>query len=191
MFIYFDDWLLTAPSPEILRDQNHSFQSGTVARIHHQLPEVGTSTRPEGAILRIPTRLLKGMVFPTEDRVHSVIQCASPLLQEVAPPARLWVGMLGLITSLKYMLPQSIPRMQIIQLHVGRFRSHRDSLSHRINRTTQVSSALSWWTQPSNVRRGKRFVPLLPSSILTGELGETCSYPARGLLLWRRTTSTF
>ena len=107
------------------------------------------------------------MVFPTEDRVQSVIQCASLLLQEVAPPARLWMKLLGVIASLKCMLPQSILRMRIIQLHVlGRFRSHRESLSRRISRTTQVSNALSWWTQPSNVRRGKRFIPLPPSSTL-------------------------
>ena len=76
--------------------------------------------------------------------------------------------MLGLIASLKYMLPQSILRMRVIQLHaLGRFRSHKDSLSRRISKTAQVSNALLWWTQPSNVRRGKRFALLPPASTLT------------------------
>ena len=169
IFIYLDDWLLTAPSPEILQDQVHMV-SNLVQRLGFILNFQKSTLQPSQKVQFFGSQLdfTRGMVFPTEDRVQSVIQCASLLLQKVAPPARLWMRMLGLIASLKCMLPQSILHMRIIQLHVlGRFRSHRDSLSRKISRTTQVSNALSWWTQPSNVRRGKRFVPLPPSSTLT------------------------
>ena len=169
VFIYLDDWLLTAPSPEILRDQVRMV-ANLVQRLGFIVNFQKSTLQPSQKVQFLGSQLdfTRGMVFPTEDRVQSVIQCASLLLQEVAPPARLWMRMLGLIASLKCMLPQSILCMRIIQLHVlGRFRSHRDSLSRRISRTTQVSNALSWWTQPSNVCRGKRFVPLPSSSTLT------------------------
>ena len=169
VFIYLDDWLPMVPSPEILRDQVRMV-ANLVQRLGVIVNFQKSTLQPSQKVQFLGSQLdfTKGMVFPTEDRVQSVIQCASLLLQEVAPPARLWMRMLGLIASLKCMLPQSILRMQIIQLHVlGRFRSHKDSLSRRIRRTTQVSNALSWGTQPSNVRRGKKFVPLPPSSTLT------------------------
>ena len=168
VFIYLDDWLLTAPSPEILRHQVRMV-ANLVQRLGFTVNFQKSTLQPSQKVQFLGSQLdfTRGMVFPTEDRVQSVIQCASLPLQEVAPPARLWMRVLGLIASLKRMLPQSILRMQIIQLHeLGRFRSHWDSLSRRISRTTQVSNALSWWTQPSNVRRGKRFVPLPPSSTL-------------------------
>ena len=152
-----------------LRDQVHMV-SDLVQRLGFIVNFQKSTLQPSQKVQFLGSHLdfMKGMVFPTEERVQSVIQCASQLLREATPPARLWMRMLGLITSLKYMLPQSIVRMRVIQLHVlGRFRSHKDSLSRRISKTTQVSNALVWWTQPSNVRRGKRFAPLPPASTLT------------------------
>ena len=169
VFIYLDHWLLTAPSPEILRDQVHMV-SDLVQRLGFIINFQKSTLQPSQKVQFLGSHLdfTKGMVFPTGERVQSVIRCASQLLREATPPARLWMTMLGLIACPKYMLPQSILRMWVIQLHVlDRFRSHKDSLSHRISKTTEVSNALLWWTQPSNVQRGKRFAPLPPASTLT------------------------
>ena len=169
VFIYLDDWLLTAPSLEILRDQVHMV-SDLVQRLGFIVNFQKSTLQPFQKVQFPGSHLdfTKRMGFPTEERVQSVIHCASQLLREATPPARLWMRMLGLIASPKYMLPQSILRMRVIQLHVlGRFRIHKDSLSRRISKTTKASNALLWWTQLSNVRRGKRFALLPPASTLT------------------------
>ncbi len=169
VFIYLDDWLLTAPSPTLL--QSHL---DTVIQMVRSLGFIvnikKSALTPAQRVQFLGSQLdfKRGMVFPTAERIESVTQCAKLLLSTQKPQARLWMRFLGLVASLKCMVPQCMLRMRLVQLHVLRhFHSHRDSLSRRIQKTSRVKVALRWWTQPANVRPGMSFHPAIPSSTLT------------------------
>ena len=169
VFIYLDDWLLTAPSPKALQTQMASIID-MVQSLGFIINYRKSALHPAQDVQFLGSRLdfIKGKAFPTEERVQNVTECAQLLLSTLRPQARSWMRFLGLVASLKSMLPQSMLRMRIIQLHVlGRFHSHRDSLSRRIGKTTKVSTALRWWTRPANIRPGSRFHQIPPSSTLT------------------------
>ena len=175
VFIYLDDWLLTAPSARVLRQNilitKRLVQSlGFIINEEKSAPEPTQRTQFLGALLDFK----RGMVFPTQERVQAVTECARLILREQAPAARLWMRLLGLIASLTAILPRCRLHMRIIQLHVlSRFRSHKHPLSRRIPATNRVKKAVSWWTQPSNIQPGKRFSPLPTSSTLTTDASKT------------------
>lgn len=175
VFVYLDDWLLTAPSQRILTDQV-STVIDLVQRLGFIVNLKKSALQPSQTVQFLGSRLdfASGKIFPTEDRVQQATACATQILEAENPPARLWLRLLGIIASLKYMLPQSLLRMRVIQLHVlGRFKNHRDNLSKRIGRTGQVTTALKWWTRPFNIRPGRYFVPQAPSSTLTTDASKS------------------
>ena len=175
VFVYLDDWLITAPSPQMLLTQVQ-LTVDLVRSLGFLVNEEKSELTPSQTIQFLGSRLefAEGMVFPTEERVLHTTQCAKQLLTEDKPSARSWMRLLGLIASLKSMLPQSILRMRIIQLHVlARFRSHRHSLGKKIEKSPQVTKELRWWTRPSNIRRGRKFVSSPPSSTLTTDASKS------------------
>ena len=74
VFIYLDDWLLTAPSPEILRDQVRMI-ANLVQRLGFIVNFQKSTLQPSQKVQFLGFQLdfTRGMVFPTEDRVQSVI----------------------------------------------------------------------------------------------------------------------
>lgn len=175
IFIYLDDWLLTAPSPDALRDQVKTTMQlvqslGFIINLPKSAPEPSQRIQFLGAILDFKT----ASAFPSQERVQHITKCATEMLSEDSPPARLWLRLLGLIASTKHMLPQSILRMRRIQLHfLGVFRCHRDSPHRRIQKSKPVKAAITWWTHPLNILPGRKFVPQRPSFTLTTDASKS------------------
>ena len=119
VFVYLDDWLLTAPSVGVLRRNIlitkrlvHSL--GFIINEEKSAPEPTQRTQFLGALLDFKT----GRAFSTQERVQAITECAKLITREQAPAARHWMCLLGLIASLTAILPLCRLRMRIIQLHV-------------------------------------------------------------------------
>ena len=175
VFIYLDDWLLTAPSAKVLRENilltRHLIQSlGFIVNEEKSAPD--PSQLPQFLGSRLDFKA--GRVFPTQERVQAVTECAKIILREQAPTAHQWMRLLGLIASFTAILPLCRLRMRVIQLHVlSKFKSHKEPLTRRIPASNKVKKAVSWWTQPSNIQSGKRFTTLPTSSVLTTDASKT------------------
>lgn len=175
VFVYLDDWLITAPSAEALRSE--------VQQIHQLLQRLGFVINEEKSALQ-PSQspqflgsildFRAGRALPAPERVGNTVQCAWILLECVTAPARLWMRLLGLIASLTAVLPQCKLRMRVIQLHVlSHYSPRRDSLSRQIPNSNKVRLAIRWWTRESNIQPGRAFRPPSPSSILTTDASKT------------------
>ena len=175
VFVYLDDWLLTAPSAGVLRrniliTKRLVHLLGLIIKEEKSAPEPTQRTQFLGALLDFKA----GRVFPTQERVQAVKECAKLITREQAPAARHWMRLLGLVASLTAILPLCRLRMRIIQLHVlSKYRSHKHPLSRRIPVTNRVKKAVLWWTQPANIQPGRRFSPPPTSSILTTDASKT------------------
>ena len=175
VFVYLDDWLLTAPTAGVLRRNIlitkrlvHSL--GFIINEEKSAPEPTQRTQFLGALLDFKA----GRAFPTQERVQAVTECAKLITREQTPAARHWMRLLGLIASLTAILPLCRLRMRIIQLHVlSKYRSHKHPLSRRIPVTNRVKKAVIWWTQPANIQPGRQFSPPSTSSILTTDASKT------------------
>lgn len=175
VFVYLDDWLLTAPTADLLREQT-SFVTQLVQSLGFIVNDKKSALTPSQLPQFLGAQLdfRQAKVFPTEERVRDITECAKLILPDPAPPAHRWMRLLGLIASLTAILPLCRLRMRIIQLHVlSRFKCHKDPLSRKISTPSRIRKAVSWWTQPSNIRVGKPFSPTPASYVLTTDASKT------------------
>ena len=175
IFVYLDDWLLVAPSrPQLLL---------TIATTRELIQRLGlientkkSQLTPVQQIEFLGARLdfQQGRVFPTLERVNTVVSCAESLLQKRKPPASLWMRFLGLAASLVAMLPFCRMHMRVVQLHVlWEFNIRVQPLSTEIPKSISVCRALRWWTVPRNFLPGCPFTSRASSCTLTTDASKT------------------
>ena len=169
VYVYLDDWLITAPSPGILRQQIQSV-SQLFTSLGLLINARKSALVPSQQIQFLGANLLcaEGKAVPTEERVTATAGCAAGLLAAEISPARQWMRLLGLIASLTAILPQCRLHMRVIQLHVlSRFNLRRHPLSTPIPSSRKIRKELRWWTHPHNLKPGQPFSPQTPCSCLT------------------------
>ena len=150
------------------RSGSHDLRPSTAAGFHRQLPEVDASTLPEGTVPRVapglyerngvPHRRTSPECNPLCSSTTTRGDTSSPSLDENAGPHRQPQVYATSEDPKNAGHPAACSRQ--IQ------KPQRQSLPQDQQDNT-VSNALLWWTQPSNVRRGKIFAPLPPASTLT------------------------
>ena len=160
VFVYLDDWLLTALSTHVLRRRIlitkrlvHSL--GFIINEEKSAPEPTQCTQFLGALLDFKA----GKAFPTwegPDR-HRMRQAHHERTSSSGPSLDASAG----ANSKPHSNPSSVPSMHIvIQLHIfSKYRSHNHPLSFRIPVTNRVKKAVLWWTQPANIQPGRQFPP--------------------------------
>ena len=114
---YLDDWLVQSSSREsLLRDLQ------TVLRLCHEL---GVVINREKSHL-VPSQVMQylGVVIntqsfvasPSPDRISRLLSTAGEFRSSASPPARLWLSLLGMLSSLAHLVPGGRLLMRSLQL---------------------------------------------------------------------------
>ena len=141
---YLDDWLAQSSSREsLLRDLQ------TVLGLCHKL---GVVINREKSHL-VPSQVVQylGVVIntpsfvasPSPDRISRLQLTAGEFRSSASPPARLWLSLLGMLSSLAHLVPGGRLRMQSLQLCLNRSWDHVD-LSVPVSWTASCLQDLQW-----------------------------------------------
>lgn len=166
IFVYLDDWLLVAPSHQLLLED--------ILRVREVVTRLGFIVNLDKSALTPTQRIeylgawidfVSGRVTPTEPRIRSTTQCAIRLLKTHSAEARLLLRMLGLMASLVDLLPLCRLQMRPLQAHLlQHYRAWVHPLSRKIPIPPSLHPSLKWWSNPVNLREGRPFPRYLPTS---------------------------
>ena len=142
---YLDDWLVQSSSREsLLRDLQ------TVLGLCHELGVVITLEKSHLVSSQVVQYL--GVVIntqsfvasPSPDRISRLVSTAGEFRSSALPPARLWLSLLGMLSSLAHLVPGGRLRMRSLQLCLNRSWDHVD-LSIPVAWTVRCLQDLQWW----------------------------------------------
>ena len=169
IFVYLDDWLIVAPSRQLLLED--------ILVVREVVSRLGFVINLDKSTL-MPTQRIEylgawidfslGRVFPTAARINSITQCADRLILSQSAEARLLLRMLGLMASFVDILPLCRMRMRPLQAHLlQHYRAWVHPLSQEIPIPSSLHPSLIWWSNPDNFREGMPFPPTLAHFTLT------------------------
>ena len=153
---YLDDWLIAAPSQtQVLEARDW------ILRICRTL---GLLVNMEKSELT-PTQAIKylGMVidsvqsrvYPSEARIQKLRTLLQDFLRTEAPPAIVWLRVLGHMVSLEKLVPQARQHMRSLQWHLKeRWSPIADPRTMQVQPSAEVLLDLVWWLNEDNLRVG-------------------------------------
>ena len=169
IFVYLDDWLIVAPSHQLLLEDIHKVRE-VVSRLGFVVNLDKSILTPTQQIEYLGARIdfLRGRVFPTAARIDSTTHCADLLIRSQTAEARLLLRMLGLMASMVEILPLCRMRMRPLQTHLlQNYRAWSHPLSWQIPIPPVLHPSLEWWSDPINFKEGMPFPPALADFTLT------------------------
>ena len=151
---YLDDWLVQSSSREsLLRDLQ------TVLGLCHEL---GVVINREKSHL-VPSQVVQylGVVIntqsfvasPSPDRISRLLSTAGEFRSSVLPPVRLWLFLLGMLSSLAHLVPGGRLRMRSLRLCLNRSWDHVD-LSIPVAWSAECLQNLQWWLHLPRLSQG-------------------------------------
>ena len=160
---YFDDWLVQFSSREsLLRDLQ------TVLGLCHELEVVINREKSH----LVPSQVVQylGVVIntqsfvasPSPDRISRLLSTAREFRSSASPHARLWLSLLGMLSSLAHLVPGGRLRMQSLQLCLNRSWDHVD-LSIPVAWTARCLQNLQWWLHLPRLSQGVSLCQVSPS----------------------------
>ena len=169
VFMYLDDWLITAESRErCLLDTVSVIQEtqslGWV--INQQKSNLVPTQQPIflGALLDLQA----GVAYPTEERRNAIIGGVLLMLGTQAAPARAWLVLLGYMASMVDLVPFCRLRMRPLHWHLlAFFKPASRQYDTLVPVTATIIPHLQWWSQWQNLSLGVRFPPPQPEVTLT------------------------
>lgn len=165
--VYLDDWLgLNALMQNLLQDRE---------KLLSLLVNLGFIINGKKSQL-VPTQLItyigglfdlmKGLVYPTSERVDKIKQAINLILSQKFSTARDYLHLLGLLASCIDLIPNARLQMRPIQMYLLHFwRPSSQDLFFCIPLREHLVEHLKWWSLTANITRGKSFQP--PPSVLT------------------------
>ena len=175
IFVYLDDWLLVAPSPQLLQ----SF----LAEVIHLVQSLGfivnmdkSSLVPSQSPLFLGATLdfRMALVRPSEARVLVVTSYANMILDKTSVTAQVWLRLLGLLASLIGMVPYCRLHMRRFQINLlSHYRPWFHNRSLMVPVPWSLLPDLRWWTVPHNVTVGVPFKAPPPSVTLTSDTSKS------------------
>ena len=159
---YLDDWLVQSSSREsLLRDLQ------TVLGLCHELGVV--INREKSQI--VPSQVVQylGVVInsqsfvasPSPDRISRLQLTAGEFQFSGSPPARLWLSLLGMLSSLAHLVPGGRLRMRSLQLCLNRSWDRVD-LSAPVSWTGSCLQDLRWWLHLPRLSQGVSLCQVSP-----------------------------
>lgn len=175
IFVYLDDWLIVGETKEetswaLKLTANIISELGFLINIEKSQPN---PTR-HPVFLGAKLDLQRGLAFPTEDRVHNLLDCITLFRTASVAPAVAWLRLLGLMASMVDVLPWCRLRMRPIQLHLLAY--YRPCI-HHIQRPVPIPNMicphLDWWSRRTNIMVGLIFPRPRPTLTLVTDASNT------------------
>ena len=188
IFMYLDDWLILAPTPQIAaRDTTRVVREAEALGwlINWEKSELVPSQSPQflGAILDFR----RGLAFPTPDRIQTTLESAGRMRLLPVASARDWLVLLGYLASLVDLVPWCRFRMRDLQFHLLRFFNPvSDDLTSPVPSGAGILPALDWWQDSTHLSVGMPFytpptsVTLVTDASLSGWGGHVGHHKAAG-----------
>ena len=154
--LYLDDWLLLAPSQQeaaaavrvLLR-----LCAELGIRINHSKSQLAPTQALIYLGMAIHTVSLRA--FPAQARVDNFLQVLRNFLASSRPTAKLWLSLLGHMSSLIHLVPGSRMRMRALQLHLRRQWDRSIDDSTPVLRPAALRPDLLWWQNEKHLLRGR------------------------------------
>ena len=99
---------------------------------------------------------------PSPDRISRLLSTAGEFRSSASPPARLWLSLLGMLSSLAHLVPGGRLRMRSLQLCLNRSWDHVD-LSVPVAWTASCLQDLQWWLHLPCLSQGVSLCQVSPS----------------------------
>ena len=160
---YLDDWLVQSSSREsLLRDIQ------TVLRLCHELGVVINREKSHF----VPSQVVQylGVVINTQsfvaspslDRISRLLSTAVEFRSSASPPTRLWLSLLGMLSSLAHLVLGGRLRMRSLQLYLNHSWDHVD-LSIPVAWSAVCLQDLQWWLHLPRLPQGVSLRQVSPS----------------------------
>ena len=96
-----------------------------------------------------------GKAWPAEKRISKWLALAQEFLVLQAPPANLWLQVLGHLVSLEKLVPFGRIRIRPLQWQLKRhWKQESDLFVAQVPLDLSSNQSLVWWTTPGNLRQG-------------------------------------
>ena len=166
---YLDDWLITSQSL-VMAHRHTDLVLRTLARLGFIVNLKKSHLQPTQSPIFLGARLdlLLGRVYPSQERICNLIECARIFNQAEYAPAAAWLKLLGLMASMVELVPWCRFRMRPIQLHLlYHYRPNLHPLSKPVPLSHIVHQELDWWEMESNLLVGRVFPVPPPQLVVT------------------------
>ena len=157
LHLYLDDWLLRAESYEqcLIHTQSTVNQSARLGFIINE-PKSELVLTQIFTFLGEDFDLVEGVVRPTLEKVDKLLVLCSILRKHPLQEARFVLKVLGLMNAIADTIPLGRLHMCPLQLFlISQWSMSTQHLSHRLFLNLVFQDHLLWWTDVSNLRRGK------------------------------------
>ena len=159
---YLDDWLVQSSSREsLLRDLQ------TVLSLCHELGIVVNREKshlvPSQVVqyLGVVLNTQSFMASPSQERISRLLSTAAEFRSSASPPARLWLSLLGMCSSLAHLVPGGRLRMRSLQLYLN-CSWDRVDLSAPVPSTAACLRNLQWWLHLPRLSQGVSLCQVSP-----------------------------
>ena len=165
---YLDDWLITSQSL-VMAHRHTDLVLRTLARLGFIVNLKKSHLQPTQSPIFLGARLdLLGRVYPSQERICNLIECARIFNQAEYAPAAAWLKLLGLMASMVELVPWCRFRMRPIQLHLlYHYRPNLHPLSKPVPLSHIVHQELDWWEMENNLLVGRVFPVPPPQLVVT------------------------
>jgi hypothetical protein len=189
IFMYLDDWLILAQSAEaVTQSLNRVIDEVTSLGFIINLEKSNLTPSQEPIFLGARLDLVKGLAFPSSERLENLVLSCQSLETRNSAPASEWLRVLGFMASMVDLIPFCRLHMRIIQLNLLKtFNMSLHPMSRPVPVHWEVKRELRWWSCLHNVSVGVPFpspphqMTLTTDASLKGWGGFIENHTAKGL----------
>jgi hypothetical protein len=162
--LYFDDWLLRAPSREVLTT-HVEFVTQLMQRLGLLINWKKSELTPTQTLvfLGYSNTLREGTVHPTEENVTKVVTKVDRLLRNGQGTAREWLSLIGIINAIALVSPLGRLLVCPLDVHAHQQWTWRAENPHTMETIISVPedlrNILEWWTLPQQWNLGVSLKP--------------------------------
>jgi len=161
--MYLDDWLIRSLSRDsLLRDTQFLLDLCLHLGLNVNFPKSRLTPQQDFVFLGIQFQTVPFLCRPTEDRFCRLLLIIRSFLRRPALPARLWMKLIGSLTSMATQVPLGALHRRPVQLWFLTHWNASRSLSSRVPVGPPVRRALRWWSLRAHVLVGQTLLQFSP-----------------------------
>ena len=166
MLRYLDDWLFLSRSleeaihsREIALDLCHHLG----IRINWKKSNLSPKQRVTYLGMSLSSTPLRA--FPTPERIKALTECILEFVRDNAPPAKLWLRLIGILSSLMILVPGGRRRIRNLQFNINRLWDRKSDFT-RIPLNDEILQDLAWWLETEHHSCGISLEEKVPEVVM-------------------------